>query len=116
MEAFLFISIGFGLFLLFQYGKNFGEQLDELDTNVIFYTGDDVAKYVDQLMCESIKKFPDISAKDKAKLVMTSLRIAAKKNNSFNFLSHLDANYKDFFDQTKSTIKDLQRNKRCINT
>ena len=124
MEILIFVGIfiGLGLILLLLEGKHFNGQQDipdtnyyKLDTNVVFYTGDDVSRYFNWLMCESIRKFPDISTKKKAKLVMTSLRTAAKKNNSFNFLAHLDSNYRELLDETKTTIKDLQRNRRCMN-
>lgn len=88
----------------------FSKRMNDIeDKNAIFITGDDVGSYTAYLLCKIEEIHPNISDKDKIKVVIEVLRDAAKKNGSYNFLATVDSNYRIIFEDT---LFDLQQIKQ----
>jgi len=73
------------------------------------FSENDLVKYRDYLMCQIIKKYPNLSNKDRVKTVIEVIRNAHIGNNK-DYLNGLNETYQYVFFSYMERIKEIEKN------
>ncbi len=104
------ILVAIVVIVFFRNVIKFNERLMAIEDNhVVFITGDDVTRYQEYLLHQIINKYPDISDKDKVKVVIEAVRNAAKRNGNVYFLQAIKYGYGTLYQDVMGRLHELQR-------
>ena len=110
MEMILVLIIGSGLIIFFTKVVKFNKKMMAIENeHFVIYSERDLIVYREYLMCQIIKKYPNISDKEKVKVVIEVIRKAAKKSGNGDYLLGTSKAYPYVFTSYIERLKEIEQ-------